>query len=68
MAHRPYEPFAPIFICYLRGYFDLALNAVATSAARPPVWLRYENNLIPQVLFWPLIFGVLRGLTGMVFQ
>jgi hypothetical protein len=59
---------------YLEYFYFVMYFAVLAVAAnsyaiahKPPRWLAYEDNLVPRLLFWPAIVGVLFLVTMIFF-
>ncbi|HEY8351575.1 MAG TPA: hypothetical protein VIK87_03435 [Sphingomonadales bacterium] len=43
------------------------VNAILFTQARPPRLIDYRDNLLPKILYWPVVMGALYGITLAVF-
>lgn len=56
--------------CYIMMYFMVTLvtvNNLLLAKKLPIKWIRYRNNLLPRILYWPLITGFILLLAVLLF-
>jgi hypothetical protein len=49
------------------GILLASLNAILLALPVRLGWLEYRNNILPDLLYWPLILGLLLVVTVIVF-
>lgn len=55
---------------YLVAYaviLSICVNAILFTQVKPPRLIDYRDNLLPKILYWPVVMGTLYGITLAVF-